>query len=171
MSAYRRISPSICLPPPPARLLCSLSTSVSGFSSLEIRGLAGGHLSLRPFLFCSAPVSCLRLVCPSLVCPMRPTVTPPPQSNKQTNKDFPCWFHYEAKHTLRTRAALKDAGADWCRAHHVIIDNNDNRACEKQFVQWRKMQKAAGEGAWGCWPLATQSKQKQHIAPMFFFNG
>lgn len=74
----------------------------------------------------------------------------PPPSNKQTNKDFPCWFHYEAKRTLRTRAALKDAGADWCRAHHVIIDNNDNRACEKQFMQWRKMQKAAGEGAWGC---------------------
>lgn len=84
-SAYRCISPSICLPAPPARLLCSpRSLCVSDSSSLEISRLAGSpRPSVTPALtalLCPQSVVCC-LVCPSLPCPTRP-----PAVKKNNNK-------------------------------------------------------------------------------------
>lgn len=57
-------------------------------------------------LFCSAPVGCLLLVCPSLV------FVPWDQHVKNYKKRLSLLVDDEAKHTMRTRSLLKDTGAD-----------------------------------------------------------
>lgn len=73
-SAYRSISPCICLPPPPACLLWAFQPVCLGLLLAgDKRASWQPEAICHPGPFCSAPVRCLLQVCPSLDCPMGPT--------------------------------------------------------------------------------------------------